>query len=68
MKEKIKLVLRRDTALTGVAQWTEGWPANQKATGSISSQGTCLGPKLWACERQQIDVSLPFFLLPFPSL
>ena len=30
-------------ALAGVAQWIECWPANQKVTGSIPSQGTCLG-------------------------
>ena len=32
-------------ALAGVAQWTECWPANQRVTGSIPSQGTCLGCK-----------------------
>ena len=30
-------------ALAGVAQWIEYQPANQRATGSIPSQGTCLG-------------------------
>ena len=30
-------------ALAGVAQWIEHWPTNQKVTGSIPSQGTCLG-------------------------
>ena len=30
-------------ALAGVAQWIEHSPANQKITGSIPSQGTCLG-------------------------
>ena len=48
--------------LTGVAQWTECQPANQRVTSSIPSQGTCLGCRLphWgACERQShIDVSL----------
>ena len=29
--------------LGGVAQWIESWPANQKVTGLIPSQGTCLG-------------------------
>ena len=52
--------------LAGVAQWTEHWPANQKFTGSIPSQHTCLG-----CRRSMycshIDVSLPLFLSPFPS-
>ena len=31
------------SALAGVAQWTEHWTANQRANGSIPSQGTCLG-------------------------
>ena len=30
-------------ALAGVAQWIECWPANHKVTGSIPSQGPCLG-------------------------
>ena len=30
-------------ALTGVAQWIECWPANQRVAGSIPSQDTCLG-------------------------
>ena len=60
-------------ALAGVAHWTECWPAKQRVTGSIPSQGTCLacgpGPQLGACERQpHINVSLPLFLPPFPSL
>ena len=29
--------------LAGVAQWIEHWPANQRVTGLIPSQGTCLG-------------------------
>ena len=32
-----------ETALAGVAQWIECQPANQKVTGSVPSQGTCLG-------------------------
>ena len=36
--------------LAGVAQWIECWPAKQKVSGSIPSQGTCLscgpGPQL----------------------
>ena len=60
-------------ALAGVAQGTECWPANLKVAGLIPGQGPCLGcgpgPQLGACERQpHIDVSLPFFLPPFPSL
>ena len=30
-------------ALAGVAQWIECWPSNQRVSGSILSQGTCLG-------------------------
>ena len=48
--------------MAGVAQWVERWPVNRKVTGSIPSQGTCLGyrpgPQLRASERQPIDVSL----------
>ena len=55
-------------ALAGVAQWIECGPVNQRVTGSIPNQGTCLGcrPHLqWgACERQpHIDVSLSPSLL-----
>ena len=63
---------KRSGVLTGVAQWVELCPANRKVASSIPGQGTYLGcrpgPQLRACERQPIDVSLPFFLLPFPSL
>ena len=60
-------------ALSGVAQWIECRPANQRVSGSITSQGTCLGcrpgPQWWVLERQPyIDVSLPLFLPPFHSL
>ena len=56
-------------ALTGVTQWIECEPANQRITSSNPSQGTCLGcrpgPQQGACKRQpHIDVSLP---LSFPS-
>ena len=59
--------------LAGVAQWIEHWPANQAVTGLTPSLGTCLGcgpgPRLGACERQpHVDVSLPLFLPPSPSL
>ena len=33
-------------ALAGVAQWIECRPANQRVTGSIPIQGTCLGCRL----------------------
>ena len=60
-------------ALAGVAQWIEHQPSNQSVASSIPSQGTCLGfgpgPQQGAHERQpHIDVSLPLFLPPFPSL
>ena len=63
-----------DPALVDVAQWIELWPTSQKVTGSILSQGTCLGsgpgPQLRACERQLtvslthlcFSPSLPLFL------
>ena len=59
-------------ALVGVTQWIECWPVNQRVTGLVPSQGTCLGcrpgPQLGAHKRQpHIDVS-PLFLPPFPSL
>ena len=56
-----------------MAQWIECWPVNQRVAGSISSQGTFLscgpGPQ-WGVPKRQphIDVSLPFFLPPFPSI
>ena len=49
------------TALAGVAQWVECRSVNQKVTGSIPSQDTCLGCgpglQLGACKRQPINVS-----------
>ena len=57
------------TGLAGVAQWIKCPPANQRVAGSIPSQGTGLGCSPGVHERQpHIDVSLPLFLLPFPSL
>ena len=60
-------------ALAGVAQWIECWPVKQRVPGLIPSQGTCLGcrpgPQWGAHERQpHMDVSLPLFLPPSPSL
>ena len=60
-------------ALASVAQWIERWPVNQMVAGSIPSWGTCLGcgpgPQCGAHEQQpHIDVPLPLFLPPFPSL
>ena len=56
-----------------MAQWIEREPVNQKVAGLIPSQGTGLGcgpgPQWGAHERQpHIDVSLPLFLPPVPSL
>ena len=64
---------KKPSAMAGMVPWTECRPENQRVAGSIPSQGTCLGfrpgPQLGACERQpHIDVSLPLFVLPFPSL
>ena len=63
------------TALQPWLVWLSAWkrPVNQRITGSIPNQGTCLGcrlgPQHGACERQShIDVSLPLFLSPLPSL
>ena len=61
-------------ALAGVAQWLECHPENQGVTGSIPSQGTCLGygarsPVGGMHKRQpHIDISFPVFLPPFPFL
>ena len=48
-------------ALAGVAQWIEQI-ADQRVTGSISHQGTCVGcrpgPQLGTCERQPINAYL----------
>ena len=61
-------------ALAGVAQWIECQPVNQKVTGLIPGQGTCLGcgpgPPQGVHERQPIvslthrcfSPSLPLFL------
>ena len=62
-----------NTTLAAVAQWIESWPGNQRVTGSIPSLGHMpglqVGPQWDVCERQpHIDVSLPLFLPPFPSL
>ena len=55
--------------LTNVVQLVGCCPENQKVTGWIPCQGTCLGCEFspwWEYERQPIDVSLPLFLPPFP--
>ena len=69
-----KNILHKDvhTALAGVAQWIECRPVNQRVTGSIPSQGTCLGcrhiPSRGRAKGNHTDVSLPLFHPPFPSL
>ena len=64
----------KDGALAGVAQWLsaglriKGLPA-QFPVRAHTSLGCGPGPQWGACERQPpIDVSLPLFFLPFPSL
>ena len=62
-----------NSALAGVAQWIESHPLNQRFAGSIPSQRTGLGfrpgPGLGMHKRHpHSDVSLPYLLLPFPSL
>ena len=37
------VIKKRKVALPGMAQWIEHQPANQRVTGLIPSQGTCLG-------------------------
>ena len=61
------------SALDGEAQWIEYQHSNQRVTGSIPSQSTCLGCQLGAhlgaCKMQtHINVSLSLFLSPFTSL
>ena len=60
--ESIHLFKNMYQALAGVAQWIECQPTNQRVTGSIPSQGTCLGcrpgPQQGAGKKQpHIDVS-----------
>ena len=37
------IIKNNNLALTGVAQWIEHQPANERVAGSIPSQVTCLG-------------------------
>ena len=70
---KTKITFEREeiSALLGVAQWIEHWPANWEVAGLIPSEGTCLGcrpgPQSRVCERQTIDVS-PAHWCSFSSL
>ena len=66
-------IKKKKLALAGVTQWIECQLVKQEVIGSILSQGTCLGcrpgPQQGVCKRQpHIEVSLPLFLPPFPSL
>ena len=68
-----KFTYKNQSALAGVAQWIEIWPVNQRVASSIPGQDIYLGcepgPQEGAHEWQlHIDVSLPLFLPPFPSL
>ena len=59
--------MKEPKTLAGVAPRTERQPANQRVTGSIPNQGTCLGwgpgPQWGGVHERQphIDVSLPLF-------
>ena len=59
----------KNIALACVAHWIECRPVNQRVTGLIPSQGTCLGctPGPLHERYPHIDVSLPLFLPPFSS-
>ena len=77
MREKRKGERKKEKvgkrALAGVAQWIDCRSAHQRVMDLIPSRGTCLGcgpgPQCGAQGGQlHIDVSLPLFPLPFPSL
>ena len=54
-------------AVAGVAPWIECQPANQRVTGSIPSQGTCLVPSRRHTRGNHISMFLsPSFSLPSP--
>ena len=58
--------------MADVALWTGFLSVNQRITGSVPNWGTCLvcgpSPQLAHEKQPHIDVSLPLFLPPFPSL
>ena len=73
----LNLVYNQNThqALTGVAPLGGHHPSKQKVPGSIPSRGTCLGCRFGPWTRgnrsmflSHLDVSLPLFLPPLPSL
>ena len=49
------LIRDYEQALAAVAQWIECWPVNQRVTGSVPRQGTCLdcrpGPPVGDAQR-----------------
>ena len=62
-------------AMAGVAQWIELRPANVKAASSIPTRAyACfegegdVGETMDAIYLSHLDISLPLFLPPFPSL
>ena len=72
LRSFLVLTLKNESAPAGVSQWTECQPVNQRVTGSIPSQGTCLGcrPGPWwrVHKRQpQVDVFLSLSLLSLLS-
>ena len=51
-------LISNSVALTGVAQWIEHWPANQRVISRIPSQGTCLGcGATFYCCSGQLELS-----------
>ena len=40
---RVTTVYIKNIVLAGVAQWVEYWTVNQKVTGSVPCQDTCLG-------------------------
>ena len=65
--------LKKRIALADVAQWIECWPVNQRGTGLIPRQGTCLGcgpGPHWELREKQLHIddslslspALPLFL------
>ena len=69
---------KKSHALTGLAQWIECRPANQKVTGLMPNQGTFLGcgarspvggvPEATDGCISCTSIFLSLFLPPFPSL
>ena len=58
----------RQRTLAGMAQWIECQPVNQKVSGSIPRQGTCLGGRQDPQQVAQEKHHTSMFLSPSPSL